>query len=126
MIFLSFDPLAFGMAGLALSLSLVALLFVIFYVRKLALAAAQTAVGFHRLLEAYGFFDELDDEEDGDDSDDSDDSGPDSPTPPALNIYATAPLPEAHPDEETEADATLAMLLHSGMATVTQLHDEAL
>lgn len=100
------DPLAFGMAGIALLLSLISLLIIVFYLRKLALAAMRMADAFMAVLEAHGYFE-----------DDTDDGAVDTTDPPH-DPNATAPLPEldgessVEDDADIEQEAELAVIFH--------------
>ncbi len=94
------DPLAFGMAGIALLLSLISLLIIVFYLRKLVLASMRMADAFMAVLEAHGYFE---DDDEGDNEEDTIDP-PDDP-------HTTAPLPDeldnessSSSEEENEAD----------------------
>ena len=125
MIFVNTDPLAFGMAGLALMLALISLLIVVYYVRKLALSTAAMAEAFRAVLDTYVFtsdfdfsddFDgaeEDDEDDDGDGRDADDDDDDDAPLPPGDDPNATAKLRSFASAElsEAEEEAALAVVL---------------
>ncbi len=111
MLFMNIDPLAFGMAGIALLISLISLLILVAYVRKLANAAMHLASAFYTFLETQGCFDEQSDEdaEDDEDEEESDDddesvaaSGDNDDPPPHSggSYYVTSPLSESRPGDD--------------------------